>query len=245
MKKFFVLFLMGAAVVASAQVKKPVAKPAAKPTVKPAAPKTPTAPVLKNLNDSASYAIGLSVVNFYKHQGITNLNTAMITRAINDVTGNKTVLLSDDQANAVMMKMINQKQEAKAATAISAGQKFLQENKTKPGVQTTASGLQYEVLREGHGPKPSLNDTVEVNYMGTLIDGTEFDNSYKRGQSISFPVTGVIKGWTEALQLMPAGAKYKLYIPHELAYGTSDVGSIPAGSTLIFEVELIKVAGKQ
>lgn len=230
---------MGSAVVASAQVKKPAAKPAA--------PKAPVAaaPVLKNLNDSASYAIGLSVVNFYKQQGITNLNTAMISKAINDVKLNKAVLLTDDQANACMMKVINLQQETKAQTAISAGRKFLEANKTRQGVQTTASGLQYEVLREGNGPRPSLNDTVEVNYFGTLIDGTEFDNSYKRGQSISFPVGGFIRGWTEALQLMPAGAKYKLYIPHELAYGTSDMGSIPAGSTLVFELELIRVHGKQ
>lgn len=237
MKKFFVLFLAGTSLTVSAQVKKITG---AKPTAVKA-----TAPVLKNLNDSASYAIGLSVVNFYKQQGINNLNTALISKAINDVMGKKTPLLKDEEANNCMMKMINQVQEAKSQTAINAGQKFLEQNRMKPGVKITASGLQYEVLREGSGPKPTVNDTVEVNYAGTLIDGTEFDNSYKRGQSISFPVTGVIKGWTEALQLMPAGSKYKLYIPHNLAYGTNDVGSIPAGSVLIFEVELLKVSGKQ
>ena len=237
MKKTFILFLMSTAVAASAQVK----KPAPKPVAKPAAPVN----ALKTLTDSASYAIGLSVVNFYKQQGINKLNTALITKAINDVLAQKTPLLSDEQANACMMKLMNQQQEAKSKPTIDAGRKFLAQNKARQGVKTTASGLQYEVIKEGTGPKPTLQDTVEVNYVGTLINGTEFDNSYKRGQSISFPVTGVIRGWTEALQLMPAGSKYKLYIPYELAYGTNDVGSIPGGSTLIFEVELLKVLGKQ
>lgn len=236
MKKIFVLFLMSTAIAASAQVKKPAPKPAAKPV---------TTTSLKTLTDSASYAIGLSVVNFYKQQGINSLNTSLITKAINDVLAKKTPLLSDEQANACMMKLMNEQQEAKSKPTIDAGRKFLAQNKTKQGVKTTASGLQYEVIKEGTGPKPTLTDTVEVNYVGTLADGTEFDNSYKRGQSISFPVSGVIRGWTEALQLMPAGSKYKLYIPYELAYGTNDVGSIPGGSTLVFEVELLKVAGKQ
>jgi FKBP-type peptidyl-prolyl cis-trans isomerase FklB len=145
------------------------------------------------------------------------------------------------------MTLMNQKQEAKSKTTIVEGQKFLAQNKNKPGVQTTASGLQYEVITQGTGPKPTVNDSVEVNYVGTLINGNEFDNSYKRGQSITFLVTGVIKGWTEALQLMNAGSKYKLYIPYELAYGTNDVGngSIPGGSVLVFEVELLRVVGKQ
>jgi FKBP-type peptidyl-prolyl cis-trans isomerase FklB len=230
MKKFFLVFLMGSAIAASAQVKKPApAKPAAKPVASTAA--------LKNLTDSASYAIGLSVVNFYKQQGITRFNTTVLVKAINDVMANKKPLISDDDANTVMMKIINQQQEAKSQPVIAAGKKFLEANKKKPGVQTTASGLQYEVLR-------AITDSVEVNYLGTLIDGTEFDNSYKRGQSITFPVTGVIRGWTEALQLMPVGSKYKLYIPYDLAYGTGEAGPIPAGSTLIFEVELIRIPGK-
>jgi FKBP-type peptidyl-prolyl cis-trans isomerase FklB len=114
-------------------------------------------------------------------------------------------------------------------------------------VHTTASGLQYEVIRQGTGPKPAITDSVEVNYAGTLINGSEFDNSYKRGQSITFAVRGVISGWIEALQLMPAGSKYKLYIPYQLGYGTNDMGngSIPGGSVLIFEVELLRVVGKQ
>jgi FKBP-type peptidyl-prolyl cis-trans isomerase FklB len=237
MKKLFFIFLSGIVLTASAQVKKTAPAAKTKAPVK----------VLKNLNDSASYAIGLSVINFYKQQGITSLNTALVSRAINDALANRKPLLTDEQANSCVMTLMNQKQEAKSKTTIVEGQKFLAQNKNKPGVQTTASGLQYEVITQGTGPKPTVNDSVEVNYVGTLINGNEFDNSYKRGQSITFLVTGVIKGWTEALQLMNAGSKYKLYIPYELAYGTNDVGngSIPGGSVLVFEVELLRVVGKQ
>ena len=212
---------------------------------KTAAPKktTPTAVALKTLNDSASYAIGVSVANFYKQQGMTSINAAMVSKAINDLMNNKTPLLDEAECNNAIMKYMNKAQSAKAKPNIEAGEKFLAANKSKPGVKTTASGLQYEVLQQGTGPKPTASDTVTVNYVGTLLDGTEFDNSYKRGQPISFPVGGVIKGWTEALQLMPEGSKYKLYIPYELAYGANEVGSIPAGSVLVFEVELLKVNG--
>lgn len=200
---------------------------------------------LKNLSDSASYAIGVSVASFYSQQGVTNLNASLVAKAINDVLGKKTLLLNDHQANYVMMHYMTKAQEAKAKPTIEAGEKFLAQNKTKAGVKTTASGLQYEIIKEGTGPKPTTADTVTVHYVGTLINGNEFDNSLKRGEPISFPVTGVIKGWTEALQLMPAGSKYKLYIPHQLAYGPNDNGPIPGGSVLIFEVELLKVSGKQ
>lgn len=203
---------------------------------------TPVSP-LKNLTDSASYAIGVSVASFYAQQGITNLNTSLVAKAINDVLGKKPLLLNDFQANSVMMKCINIAQEAKSKPNIDAGEKFLAQNKTKAGVKTTASGLQYEVIKEGTGPKPTTADTVTVHYIGTLINGNEFDNSFKRGEPISFPVTGVIRGWTEALQLMPEGSKYKLYIPYQLAYGPNDQGPIPGGSMLIFEVELLKVNG--
>lgn len=233
MKKFFAGLLLFSSVATFAQSKT-------------AAPKktTPAVNALKTLNDSASYAIGISVANFYKQQGMTTINAALVSKAINDVMGNKTALLNEAEANNAMMKFMNKAQEAKAKPNMEAGEKFLATNKTKPTVKTTASGLQYEVLQQGTGPKPSVNDTVTVNYVGTLINGTEFDNSYKRGQPISFPVGGVIKGWTEALQLMPEGSKYKLYIPADLAYGANEVGSIPAGSVLVFEVELLKVNGK-
>ncbi|MDQ3846406.1 MAG: FKBP-type peptidyl-prolyl cis-trans isomerase, partial [Bacteroidota bacterium] len=134
--------------------------------------------------------------------------------------------------------------EAKSKPNIEAGKQFLETNKTKAGVQTTPSGLQYEVVVQGSGAKPTINDTVVCHYAGRLIDGTEFDNSYKRGEPATFPVSGVIKGWTEALQLMPVGSKYKLYIPYNLAYGTNEAGPIPPGSLLIFDVELLKINGK-
>jgi len=235
MKK--VLIMASAFVTLSAAAQK---KPA---PVKKAPTTTATAP-LKTLSDSASYAIGVSVASFYSQQGVTQLNASLVAKAINDVLGKKTVLLNDYQANSVMMKYMTQAQESKAKPNIEAGQKFLAQNKTKAGVKTTTSGLQYEVIKEGTGPKPTTTDTVTVHYVGTLINGTEFDNSLKRGEPISFPVTGVIRGWTEALQLMPEGSKYKLYIPHELAYGPNDNGPIPGGSVLVFEVELLKVSGQ-
>lgn len=238
MKKFLFCSLMIAALGAQAQKTATAKKPAAKPVAKPA-------PVLKTLSDSASYAIGVSVANFYcRQQGITGLNTAVIARAINDVMGNKQVLLNDVDANTAMMRFINQAQEQKSKPNIAAGEKFLAANKARAGVKTTPSGLQYEVITEGTGAKPTAEDSVTVHYRGTLLDGTEFDNSYKRGEPITFALAGVIRGWTEALQLMPAGSKYKLYIPQQLAYGTNEVGSIPAGSLLIFEVELLQVTGK-
>lgn len=235
MKKALIVALSVVSLGAAAQQKKPA------PAKKPVTP-APAAPVLKTLTDSASYAIGLSVANFYAQQGITKLNPTVVSKAINDVMTGKKVLLDDYQANSIMMRYINQAHEAKAGPNIAAGEKFLAQNKSRAGVKTTASGLQYEVITEGTGTKPTAADTVTVNYQGTLIDGTEFDNSYKRGQPISFAVSGVIRGWTEALQLMSEGSKYKLYIPHQLGYGTNDVGSIPAGSTLVFEVELLKVS---
>lgn len=201
---------------------------------------TSFAPVLKNLNDSVSYAVGMSVAKFYSQQGIKSLNSAMVTRAMNDVFGKKAELLTEEQANLAVMRFLN----PNLFKTIESGEKFLASNKTKTGVKTTASGLQYEVIKEGSGPKPLATDTVEVNYAGTLINGTEFDNSYKRGSSISFPLNGVIRGWTEALQLMPVGSKYRLFIPYQLAYGMNDQGPIPGGSVLIFEVELLGIKGK-
>lgn len=245
MKQTLVAALLLTAAAASAQTKKPStpAKPAAaKAAAKPA---TPTDAALKTLADSASYAIGISVANFYTQQGMSSINSKIVARAIEDVLGKKSVLLSDQQANMVMMQLMTQAQESKAQAQIQAGAQFLAENKKRPGVQTTASGLQYEVLQQGTGVKPTETDTVTVNYVGTLINGQEFDNSYKRGKPISFPLNGVIRGWTEGVQLMATGSKYKFYIPYQLGYGTNEAGTIPPGSTLVFEVELLEVNGKK
>lgn len=217
------------------------AKPATKPAVKRVA-----APVtLKTLNDSASYAIGLSMASFYKQQGIPNLNAALITRACNDVYGNKPTLLNEGSANEIMNRMMTKIQEDKAKPTIEAGKAFLAENKKRPGVKTTASGLQYEVITEGTGIKPTTMDTFVCHYRGTLINGTQFDASYDRGQPLVMPMTAVIKGWTEGLSLMPVGSKFKLYIPYTLAYGSFDNGQIPGGSTLVFEMELLDVKKRQ
>jgi FKBP-type peptidyl-prolyl cis-trans isomerase len=193
---------------------------------------------LKTLNDSVSYAIGMSVASFYQQQGIKSLNTAIVTRAINDVFEKKAALLTETQGNEAVMHCLN----PNLYKNIETGEKFLAANKSKPGVKTTPSGIEYEVITEGVGEKPGPTDTVTVNYIGTLINGTEFDNSYKRGAPATFPLNGVIRGWTEALQLMSKGSKYKLYIPHLLAYGMNDTGPIPGGSVLIFEVELLSIS---
>lgn len=235
MKKILVAALVLFSLSVQAQKKKPVVKrsPAAATAKKTAAAASP----LKNLTDSASYALGLSVANFYKQQGFKNLNTALIAKAINDVQAGARTLFTEEQANETIMFFIN----PELRTTMDAGKKFLAANRSRPGVKETASGLQYEVLKQGTGVQPKATDSVEVNYVGTLLNGTEFDNSYKRGQSISFPLSGVIKGWTEGLQLMPAGSKYKFYIPYNLGYGLNGAGQIPPGATLVFEVELLNV----
>lgn len=196
---------------------------------------------LRTLQDSASYAIGLSVVNFYKQQGVTDLNTTLISKAIHDVmTGQKT-FFDDNVANSVMNRYMNNLQAMKSKPNIDAGEAFLAQNRNKPGVKTTPSGLQYEVIKQGTGGKPGPTDSVTCHYKGTLLNGTVFDNSYDRGQPITFALNRVIAGWTEGLQLMNVGSKYKFYIPYSLGYGASDYGPIPGGSMLTFEVELLNV----
>jgi FKBP-type peptidyl-prolyl cis-trans isomerase FklB len=161
--------------------------------------------------------------------------------------------MTDDEAKAVLTGLqgeLQKKQEAMMSAMGSANKKegdaFLAANKSKDGVVALPSGLQYKILTKGSGPKPSAGDTVVCNYRGTLINGKEFDSSYKRGQPASFPVAGVIKGWTEALQLMPVGSKWELFVPSDLAYGDRGAGpDIGPGSTLIFEVELISIQGKK
>jgi FKBP-type peptidyl-prolyl cis-trans isomerase len=236
MKNLFVLFFSFLALGVNAQ------KPAPKKSTatKSSTTKSSTNPVLKNLTDSVSYAIGLSVAKFYSQQGIKNLNGDLVSKAINDVLGKKKELMTEEQANVAVMRLLN----PGLFKNIEVGEKYLAANKNKPGVITTASGLQYEVVKQGTGPRPTDRDTVEVNYKGMLVNGVEFDNSYKRGQSISFACGGVIRGWTEALQLMPVGSKYNLYVPYQLGYGMNDNGPIPGGSMLIFEVELLSIKGK-
>jgi len=233
MKRTFSLILLMAIcgmLWAQQKTQKPVQKAPAQPKKE-----------LQTLNDSASYAIGYSIASFYRSQGITNLNTDLVSKAINDVLKNKPALCDDQSANLFITSYLNEIQQSNSKATIEEGRTFLAKNKTRPEVKTTASGLQYEVITEGTGIKPLAKDSVTVHYRGTLINGTEFDNSYARGESITFPLNRVIAGWTEGVQLMSVGSKYKLYIPYNLAYGTNTQGPIPGGSTLIFEVELLDV----
>jgi FKBP-type peptidyl-prolyl cis-trans isomerase FklB len=240
-KKLFLLGLLLSSLAAQAQTKKPV--PAKKPAT-PAKPATPTTTTFKNLNDSLSYAMGLSAGQFLKAQGVENLNYALLNKAIEQSLQNKPTSFDMQAANAVMERFARTGFTKKAAAEKDKGRQFLLQNKKKAGVTETASGLQYEVLTPGQGAKPTHTDTVVVHYAGKLLSGREFDSSYKRGQPLTIPVTGVISGWTEALQLMPAGSKWRLYIPSDQAYGDTGAGrDIPGGATLVFDVELLEVKG--
>ncbi|MBN8687635.1 MAG: FKBP-type peptidyl-prolyl cis-trans isomerase [Chitinophagales bacterium] len=234
-RMFAALLLVSGSVMAQPGGVKPGTKPAPKPAL----------PVLKTMNDSASYAVGISVANFYKQQGVSKLNTTLVSRAINDIMGNKKPLIDDNTANTVMNNYMTRLQQEKSKGAIEAGEAFLAKNKKRPEVKTTASGLQYEVVTEGTGERPSAEDSVTCHYRGTFIDGKGFDNSYDNGQPITFSLRGVIPGWTEGLQLMTVGSKYKFYIPYTLGYGAFDYMAIPGGSCLLFEVELLGVTKKQ
>jgi len=197
--------------------------------------------MLKTLNDSVSYAVGINVADFYRHLGVTTLNTTIVSKGINEIMAGKKVLFNDATVNRVMNKYISEIQEEKSKPTILEGEKFLSQNKLRPGVKTTASGLQYEIVTEGTGQSPLATDSVTCNYKGTYINGTEFDNSYKRGAAITFALNGVISGWTEGLQLMKVGAKYKFYLPYTLGYGAFDYNGIPGGSALLFEIDLLDV----
>ncbi len=206
--------------------------------------------VLKTDKDKQSYAIGMNIGKSIHRDGV-DVDPNILLRGMKDaLAGGKTVL-TDDEAKAVMTNLQAEmrKQQAEKAqvageTNKKAGDAFLAENKTKDGVVTLPSGLQYKILTEGTGPKPAATDTIVCNYKGTLLDNTEFDSSYSRKQPLTIPVGGVIKGWTEALQLMPVGSKWQLFIPSDLAYGPQAKGPIGPNSTLIFEVELLSIQPK-
>ncbi len=228
--------------------------PAAKrPTT---AAKSTSTLTLKTDKDKFSYALGMKtgqrMADTFKKQSVP-FDSAILARGVKDgLSGGKT-LLTDEEAQAAIKAVqeeIGKQQHEKMQEAAVANKKegdgFLAANKSKDGVVTLPSGLQYKILTPGTGPKPTASDTVVCNYRGTLINGTEFDSSYKRGQPATFPVGGVIKGWTEALQLMPVGSKWQLFIPSDLAYGdrAAGGGDIGPGSTLIFEVELLSIQDK-
>ncbi|UTA48026.1 FKBP-type peptidyl-prolyl cis-trans isomerase [Simiduia sp. 21SJ11W-1] len=206
---------------------------------------------LESLESKVSYMFGTNMASQFKQEGF-QLDANAIALAINDVQAGKESRISEEEMQQVMQdfQAKAQAQQEEKFNAVAEGnlkesETFLAENAQKEGVQTTESGLQYKVVAEGEGDKPTTADSVTVHYKGTLIDGTEFDSSYSRGEPVSFPVTGVIPGWTEALQLMSPGAKYELYIPSDLAYGPGGTGPIGPNQALIFEVELLSVEASE
>jgi FKBP-type peptidyl-prolyl cis-trans isomerase FklB len=229
-------------------------KPPAAKTGQTSAARTTAPLTLKTQKDKVSYAIGTSEGKRLK-QGITQNNVdidmAILLRAIKDVLSDGKVLLNDQEVQATLTALqvdLRKQQELRvqqlAETNKKEGEAFLATNKAKEGVITLPSGLEYKILQEGTGPKPAASDMVTVNYRGTLLNGTEFDSSYNRGQPAVFGVSQVVKGWTEALQLMPVGSKWQLFIPAELAYGPQGSRGIAPNSTLVFEVELLSFQPK-
>jgi FKBP-type peptidyl-prolyl cis-trans isomerase FklB len=229
----------------------PAAKTGTTPATKSgqaAAAKKPDAFELKTDKDKASYAIGMNIGQNLRKQSEV-IDATVVQRGMKDALAGDKTLMTEEEAKAALMTLqvsMRKKQEEQvqqmAETNKKDGDAFLAENKTKAGVVTLPSGLQYKILSEGTGPKPTAADSVICNYKGTLLDGTEFDSSAKHGGPATFPVTGVIKGWTEALQLMPVGSKWQLFVPSDLAYGQRGAGGgIAPNSTLIFEVELVSI----
>lgn len=233
-----------------AQPAKPAQTTAPKPKTATVA-KTPPPLVLKTDKDKTSYAMGMVYGSRLKGDSV-DIDPSIFLRGVKDAMAGGKMLLTDDEARTVLNALqteVNKRQEAKMQQLRVAnkteGDAFLAANKTKDGVVTLPSGLQYKILTQGTGPKPAATDTVICNYKGTLINNTEFDSSYKRGQPATFPVNGVIKGWTEALQLMSVGSRWQLFIPPELAYGPAGRGPvIGPNATLIFEVELMSIKPK-
>lgn len=192
--------------------------------------------------DKISYALGLSIGNNFLSSGIKNVDFDSFLKGMKDVINENTPEMSYDEAKQVMNDYFTKLQDERLEINLKAGEEFLAINKNKPGVVTLPSGLQYEILKKGDGPIPALNDQVKCHYHGTLIDGTVFDSSVERGEPATFGVNQVIPGWVEALQLMPVGSKWKLFIPSNLAYGKSGAGQmIEPNSALIFEVEILDI----
>jgi FKBP-type peptidyl-prolyl cis-trans isomerase len=207
--------------------------------------------VLQTPKDKTSYAIGINIGKSMQRDGV-DISPKILARGLEDALASGKQLMTDEEVKATltafqtdMRKRQMEKMQAVAEANKKQGDEFLAANKSKEGVITLPSGLQYKILQQGTGPKPSATDSVVCNYRGTLINGTEFDSSYKRGQPATFAVGGVIKGWTEALQLMPVGSKWQLFIPADLAYGTRGQGpAIGPNATLIFDLDLVSIQDK-
>lgn len=255
MKKIFFIALASAVAFNAAAQTKPKttsakkAVPVKKTTTKPAAKPV----VFKTKLDSASYAFGLAMGKNLFEGGLGGLNYDLLNKGLKDAFNKESKPLMTEQVsqNAInnlfesLSKVREEKDKVKFEPTIKEGESFLAQNKTKPGIKTTASGLQYEVITEGTGTQPKATDQVTVHYKGMLLNGKEFDSSYKRNEPTSFGLNQVIPGWTEGVQLMKEGGKYRFFIPYKLAYGARGAGQdIPPYSTLIFEVELVKVGEK-
>jgi len=226
------------------QTKKTVGAPTTKPPIASATKKVPIAKpafVLKTATDSLSYAIGVLDGNFFKTQGLDKVSSAALGQGFGDVMKGKTIF-TPEQADQIVRAELQKNSRKKIQPVIDEGNKFLAENAKKPGVKQTPSGLQYQVIVEGKGARPVDTSVVKVHYSGFLLNGTKFDSSVDRGEPATFPLGGVIRGWTEGVQLMPVGSKFKFFIPYQLGYGEQGSGeTIPGGSTLIFEVELLEI----
>ena len=252
-----VAFIGTAAAQQPSTAKSPAAKapaapsPAAKDQAAKAATPAQESSPLKTQTEKFSYALGMNLGTTLHKQSV-EVDPNLLLQGLKDAIAGGKMLMTEDEARAAIMQTQNElraKQQAQMQQAADANKKegaaFLAANKAKEGVVTLPSGLQYKILKAGTGPKPKATDSVVCNYRGTLINGTEFDSSYKRGQPATFPVNGVIKGWTEALQLMPVGSKWQLFIPPDLAYGERGAGAdIGPNATLIFEVELMSIQEK-
>ncbi len=242
MKKVFLLVVILPTLILAQQPKKVAPKRPVTNTTKTVAPKNS----LKTGLDTLSYALGTRIALNLTANNIDSLSYIAFTDGVRDALRKAKLKFTDEECNSIINIKMQEMAGKGSAKEREASAKFLEANKKNTGVITTASGLQYQIITVGTGIKPTADDTVVCHYAGTLINGKEFDNSYKRGEPISFPVTGVIKGWTEALQLMPKGSKWKLFIPSELGYGDRGAGQdIPGGAALIFEVELVDVKLKQ
>mgnify|MGYP003575150202 CR=1 FL=1 len=256
MKKTLIVALASAITLNAAAQTKPKTTVAKKAVLtKTTASKTAVKPVaFKNKLDSASYAFGLAMASNLKSGGLESLNYDLLTRGLKDAFTKDAKPLMTEQASQTainnmfesLSKVREAKDRAKFEPTIKEGENFLAQNKAKPGIKTTASGLQYEVIKEGTGTQPIATDKVTVHYKGTLLNGKQFDSSYDRNEPTSFGLNQVIPGWTEGVALMKEGGKYRFFIPYQLAYGSRGAGAdIPPYSTLIFEVELIKVGEKE
>lgn len=199
--------------------------------------------MIKNELDRVSYCFGITIAQNMKQQGMMAMNAGLLAKGLDDYMKSAKLMISEDEVPDILQSYFKQLQEKQFEGNIAQGKEFLVENSKRKGVVSLPSGLQYESLKEGNGPKPKATDQVTTHYHGTLIDGTVFDSSVNRGKPATFPVNGVIKGWVETLQLMSVGSKWRIYVPENLAYGASPHpgGPIEPFSTLIFDIELLSI----